>query len=396
MIQVFGVRSTGRSERVGIVTQCVDPVRARDTEWTERFFDDGYEVGASMGLVGGGASGPAGVAENATTSAATNTTAALDGIPGSGLVPAWIPGWAIDLALTALVIALAWLVSQVLVQLLSRRVARRFRRPSLTRTVLRGIRAGVYVLAVLTIMRIYGLGLGNIALSVGVFTAVLGVILAPIVGSIISGVFLLADQPYEIGDMIEIVDRDTRGFVDDITLRYTKIFTLDNTFVVIPNGEIRKRDIANYSAEDPRTRLTLDIIVTYEGNLAEARSLIEKAAREVDNVIEGGPDIRVGSARYPAAPTCYIDTFGDHGVHLRLRYWVKEPYKLLTARSNVQTNVWDKLADADVEIAYPHQHVVFDETSGEVQVGVHDRNRRAEDSRPGTGANEDTDLDPRR
>jgi hypothetical protein len=58
--------------------------------------------------------------------------------------------------------------------------------------------------------------------------------------------------------------------------------------------------------------------------------------------------------------------------------------------------VWDKLADADVEIAYPHQHVVFDETSGEVQVGVHDRNRRAEDPRPGTGANEDTDLDPRR
>jgi small-conductance mechanosensitive channel len=371
---------------------------------TERFFNDRYEVEASMALAGVGAPRTAGVAAaNATTAAVdgtmtatTNATGSLGVTPGAGLVPAWVPGWAIDLALTALVIGVAWLVSQLLVQLLGRRVARRFRRPSLTRTVLRGIRAGVYVLAFLTILRIYGLGLGNIALSVGVFTAVLGVILAPIVGSIISGVFLLADQPYEIGDMIEIVDRDTRGFVDDITLRYTKIFTLDNTFVVIPNGEIRKRDIANYSAEDPRTRLTLDVIVTYEGDLAEARSLIEKAAREVDNVIEGGPDIRVGSARYPAAPTCYIDTFGDHGVHLRLRYWVKEPYKLLTARSNVQTNVWEKLADADVEIAYPHQHVVFDETSGEVQVGVHDRNQHAEDPRPRTGANEDTDLDPRR
>jgi small-conductance mechanosensitive channel len=81
----------------------------------------------------------------------------------------------------------------------------------------------------------------------------------------------------------------------------------------------------------------------------------------------------VGAARYPAAPTCYIDTFGDHGVHLRLRYWIREPYKLLAAKSRVQTNVWSRLEDADVEIAYPHQHVVFDETSGEMQVGVADR-----------------------
>ena len=348
-----------------------------------------------MVLVGAGVPPVVGLATSNGTEA-VNASSRLDALRGLGLLPAWVPGWALDLLLTAFVLLLAYLVSQLLVQLLGRRVARRFRRPSITRTVLRGIRAGVYVLAGLTILRIYGLGLGNIALSVGVFTAVLGVILAPIVGSIISGVFLLADQPYEIGDMIEIVDRDMRGFVDDITLRYTKIFTLDNTFVVIPNGEIRKRDIANYSAEDQRTRLTLDVIVTYEGDLEEARNLIEKSAREVDNVIEGGPDIRVGSARYPAAPTCYIDTFGDHGVHLRLRYWVKEPYKLLAARSNVQTNVWAKLSNADVEIAYPHSHVVFDETSGQVQVGVQQRDGTVDDPRPGTGANEETDPDERR
>jgi len=342
--------------------------------------------------------GVAGLRQTATptpTPPPTEQSTVTETLPATGLLPPWVPDWAVDLGVTALVILLAWIVSQLLVQLLSRRIARRFRRPSLTRTALRGVRAGVYVFAILTIMRIYGVGLGNIALSVGVFTAILGVILAPIVGSIISGVFLLADQPYEIGDMIEIVDRDTRGFVDDITLRYTKIFTMDNTFVVIPNGEIRKRDIANYSAEDPRTRLSLDIVVTYEGDLAEARKLIEKAAREVDNVIDGGPDIRVGNARYPASPTCYIDTFGDHGVNLRLRYWVEEPYKLLTARSNVQTNVWNKLADADVEIAYPHQHVVFDETSGQMQVGVQRRDGRPDDTPPEVG-DEDGDVEPRR
>jgi len=93
-----------------------------------------------------------------------------------------------------------------------------------------------------------------------------------------------------------------RGFVEDITLRYTKIFTLDNTFLVIPNGNIRERDVYNYSAEDARTRQTLDVLITYESDASEAQQLIERAGRETDDVIEGGPRIRVGAARYPAQP----------------------------------------------------------------------------------------------
>ncbi|MFB6165540.1 MAG: mechanosensitive ion channel family protein [Haloarculaceae archaeon] len=315
----------------------------------------------------------------------------------SGEIPTFgvLPQPVADLLATILVLILAWGATRLLVQLFGRRIAQRFRRPSVTRMVIRSLRAGVYVLALLFILQIYGMELGDIALSVTVFTAVVGVVLAPIVGSIISGFFLLADQPYEIGDMIEISDAEQRGFVEDITLRYTKMFTLDNTFLVVPNGEMRTRDVVNYSAEDPRTRQTLDVLVTYEGDLAEARDIVEKAAREVDVVIEGGPDIRVGSARYPAAPTCYIDEFADHGVNLRLRYWVEEPYRLLAARSQVQSNVWDRLEAADVEIAYPHQHHVFDETSGRVGVSVDGQSVGAPSHDPAAETSGEPDRDGR-
>ena len=289
-----------------------------------------------------------------------------------GLLPFDIPMWVVNIGESLVVIGLAIIVSRILVRLLGRRVAQQFRRPSLTRTVLRGIRVSVYIFALLTILNIYGLRLADIGLSVAIFSAVVGVVLAPILGSYISGVFLLADQPYEIGDMIELADTGRRGFVEDITLRHTKMFTLDNTFLVIPNGEIRQRDVINYSAEDSRTRLSLDVLVTYESDIVAARSLIEAAAREVDNVISGGPDIRVGAARYPASPTVYINEFADHGVLLTLRYWVTEPYKLLASRSRVQTNVWRRLEDADVEIAYPHSHLYFDDTSGEMNVSLND------------------------
>lgn len=283
-------------------------------------------------------------------------------------LPSQIPDGAVDLVASILVLVITWAVARLLVRIFSRRIAQYVDRPSLTRVSLAGIRVGVYIFGFLTLLRINGLDLGNIALSVTVFSAVVGVILAPIVGSVISGIFLLADQPYEIGDMIELSGQDTRGFVDDITLRYTKILTLDNTFLVVPNGEMRSRDVVNYSAEDTRMRLTLDVLITYESDLATARRKIEESARAVEDVIAGGPRIRVGGARYPAGPDCLISEFGDHGVLLRLRYWAKEPYRLQTVRSKVQTNIWEAFEDTDVEIAYPHSHLFFDDTSGELQI----------------------------
>jgi small-conductance mechanosensitive channel len=295
------------------------------------------------------------------------------------LLPIPIDPWIARVIATGIVIVLTWAGSQILLRLFSQRISQLFRRPSLTRTALRGTRATIYFFGLLSIMGVWGFRISDIGLSVAVFSAVVGVVVAPIVGSFISGVFLLADQPYEIGDMIELADRGQRGFVEDITLRHTKIFTLDNTFLVIPNGSMRDRDVVNYSAEDPRMRLSLDVLVTYESDINEARTLIEGAARDVETVIAGGPDIRVGAARYPAAPTCYINEYGDHGVLLTLRYWVSEPYKLLAARSKVQTNLAELVEDADVEFAYPHTHLHFDETSGAMQVSRADQSAERPD-----------------
>ena len=308
------------------------------------------------------------------------TIATGPGLPRPPWLPEVVPTQAFRLVAAVLVLVLAYYLSNVARQVLGRRIARRFRRPSVTRTILRGIQGAVIVVAAFVALAFFGVGLGDLTISLSVFSAVLGFILAPIIGSVINGVFILSERPYEVGDMIYLSDRDVYGFVEDVTLRYTKIFTLDNTFLVVPNGSMRERDVVNYSAEDSRTRLKLDVLVTYESDIPKARELVEQAARQVENVISGGPDIRIGGARYPATPTCYIENYADHGVNLRLRYWAAEPYKLLTVRSNVMANLWGLLEDADVEIAYPHQHMFFDETSGELQVAMRDR----EDGPPAT------------
>jgi len=291
--------------------------------------------------------------------------------------PGWLPE-VIPTGLYRLVVAVAFVVfayyvSKLARQVLGRRVARRFKRPSVSQTILRGIQATVVAVGIFVALGFLGLGFENLALSVGVFSAVVGIVLAPIIGSVLSGVFILNEQPYEIGDMIELSDTQTKGFVEDITLRYTKIFTLDNTFLVLPNGSMRDRDVVNYSAEDTRIRMTLDVGITYESDLPTARRQMEAAATEVDAVIQGGPAIRIGSARYPAAPTCYVRQFGDSEVLLGLRYWAKEPYKQTAVQSAVMTNVWRRFEEHDIDIPYPHRHLVFDDTSGEMGVAMRER-----------------------
>jgi small conductance mechanosensitive channel len=278
------------------------------------------------------------------------------------------------LLLAAAVVVVGWYVSGVVVEYLRRPMNRRFDRPSVARTILRGTRMFLIVGTVLVALTVLGFRPGDLLVSVTVFSAVLGLVLAPIVGSVVNGLFVLADQPYEVGDMVGIPDLrgGTLGFVDDITLRYTKVFTLDNTFLVVPNSTMRERDVVNYSAEDERTRMSIQLLVTYESDVEAARRLMERAARDVEAVITGGPDIRVGAARYPAGPTCYVEEFGDDGILLNLRFWAKRPYKQLTVTSRVNERIWDAVGGSDVVVAYPRRHHVFDDSSGEVRVRMDD------------------------
>ncbi|QLK26077.1 mechanosensitive ion channel family protein [Natrinema zhouii] len=287
-------------------------------------------------------------------------------------LPDLVPLGVVEIGLAIIVLAIGWYLSKLAVRIAGRTVARRIERPSVTRTVLRGVKAAVLLWAAAIAASIVGVGDTQILLSVTVISAVIAIVLAPLAGSLINGLYVLADRPYEIGDMIEVTDAGHRGFVEDITIRYTKIFTLQNTFIVIPNSEIHARDVVNYSAEDERTRVSVGFDITYESDLEVARQAAERAARGVDNVISGGPDIRIGSARYAAAPSCYINEYGDHGVALELFFWMKHPYKQTVVRSAVQDAIGERFTDLDVEFAYPHRHHVFDETSGVARLAVDD------------------------
>ena len=253
-------------------------------------------------------------------------------------------------------------------------------RVSVAETILGALRAIVMVFALFTIANVFGYEPENVLLSVTVLTAAIAYILAPLLGSLINGLFVLVNRPYEVGDMIKLEDTDQLGYVREITLRYTKVHTLENTTLVIPNDSIHRRDVINYSEDDERSWLAVELTVTYESDLDAALDRLEAAGRRVDELADGGPAMRMGGQKYPAAPTAFVTAFGDHGATIELRFWVFEPYHPTRVRSKVFRRIQEELAGTDISLAYPRTHHVFDATSGRAAVSLDGEGPRAERS----------------
>lgn len=268
------------------------------------------------------------------------------------------------------VLVAGWYGAKLVAELVRPQLTKQIPRVSVADTLLRVFRAVVMVIALFTVANILGYEPENVLLSVTVLTAAIAYIMAPIFGSTINGLFVLVNRPYEVGDLIKLVDTDQLGYVREITLRYTKIQTLDNATLVIPNDSIHRRDVVNFSENDQRSWLSAELTITYESDLETATELIERAGRKIDAVVDGGPEIRMGGRKYPAAPKAFVTEFGDRGVHLELRFWVFEPYHPKRVTSAVYKQIWRSLSETDISIAYPHTHHVFDETSGTPTVSL--------------------------
>jgi small-conductance mechanosensitive channel len=127
----------------------------------------------------------------------------------------------------------------------------------------------------------------------------------------IAGVIILVDQPFRIGDRIEIQGAGTWGDVVDIGLRSTRIRTRDNRVVILPNSTIGSNQVTNYSYPEPSYRCETHLGVEEDTDLEDARRLIVDTVRSVDGVDAGRP-----------IDALYIE-MGSSGITFRVRWWIE-------------------------------------------------------------------------
>ncbi|ELY95097.1 mechanosensitive ion channel protein MscS [Natrialba hulunbeirensis JCM 10989] len=207
--------------------------------------------------------------------------------------------------------------------------------------------AGIFVVAGLVIMSIWGIELTNLILSAGVVSAVFGLAAQKTVAAFVAGFLLLFTRPFRAGDWIEVAnqnERKTAGIVQDITISHTKIRTFNDEHVLVPNDELTSNELINYSRSN-RLRVDIELGVDYETDLHRARTIIRDAITDID-IISPLKEPQVVSKR-----------FGDSAVVLELQFWIEDPKRRRVWQA--QTVVIDAIKDAfereAITIPYPQR-----------------------------------------
>ena len=211
--------------------------------------------------------------------------------------------------------------------------------------------AVIYATAAILALDILGINVMPFVAGAGVAGIAIGFAAKDTLSNLIAGVLLIVDRPFEIGDRIEVwsapAGSATWGDVVDIGLRATKIKTTDNIVIIIPNNEIMKRDIVNYTITSTKIRVRINIGVAYDADIEKAKDLINSVAGTLPWVSKEPP------------PKVVVRNFGESSVDLQLRVWIDNARKRMDTISSITDKVKETFDKHGIEIPYPKRDITI-------------------------------------
>lgn len=172
------------------------------------------------------------------------------------------------------------------------------------------LKFGLYVLLIMIVAGNLGIEVSSItalfaAAGVGISLALQGTL-----SNLAGGVQILFLKPFVVGDYIIEDTNKNEGTVKEIKVFYTKLSTVDNKTIVIPNGILTGNSLTNVTAKAER-QLDLKVGISYQSDLKKAKETLEKLIQENPNIIKE-EEWKV-----------FVDSLGDSAVILGMRAWVK-------------------------------------------------------------------------
>ena len=161
-----------------------------------------------------------------------------------------------------------------------------------------------------------------------------------IITDALSGFIILADQPFREGDSVHIQDLNTWGDVLEIGTRTTRIRTVDNRELIVPNSQISKSQIVNYNYPDPKFRMHTDFRVAYGIDIDRIRKTATQAVRGVKGVLDDEP-----------VDVLFIE-FDDSARKVRVRWWIATFHDEWHALDRVNAALESAFEQAHIDMPY--------------------------------------------
>jgi small-conductance mechanosensitive channel len=199
---------------------------------------------------------------------------------------------------------------------------------------------------IITVLGRYGIEISGLVATLGIGSLAIALAAQETLGDMISGFTIMIDQPYKVGDRVEIRELDTWGDVIDIGLRSTRIRTLDSRTISVPNSVIGKGLIVNYTDPTTRYRVQTHVGIAYGSDIEKARQIMIEAIHAEEWVMK---DERIEAL--------FLE-FGDSALVFRVRCWIESYVETRRIIDKMNTALYLALNREGIEIPFP-QRVVY-------------------------------------
>ncbi len=214
--------------------------------------------------------------------------------------------------------------------------------------LLRSLRIAAVLLITVMVLAQFGIDLTVLIGGLSIAGLAIGFAAKDTLENFISGIAILLDRPFRVGDQV-VID-GTYGTVVDISLRSTRLRTLANEILVMPNFQMINQPLLNHAMLGA-VRVGVPFSVAYAHRPDEARRAV-LALPDTDDRIAADPP-----------PHVVVTRLADSGVEMELRFFLTDPALEVPVRSEYLERVMNALVDADVTIPFPQLDVHFDPTA---------------------------------
>lgn len=219
---------------------------------------------------------------------------------------------------------------------------RRSENASLPKFVSQVVSILIFLAALAIVLQgIYKLQVPGLLAGAGVVGLVLGLALQDTLGNLFSGFAIYFGGQFKAGDWLFIETHHAQ--IIEVNWRSTRLRTIDDIYLDIPNSTITKQTVINYDYPNKRHALLLEIGLEYDAPPAQVREVLIQTALGCRHVL-----------RTPA-PNVYLKEFGDWAITYELRFWIEDHSLHKDAYSEIRTNLWYALKRAGIAIPYPIQ-----------------------------------------
>ena len=203
----------------------------------------------------------------------------------------------------------------------------------------------IVTVAAIAVLQRLDVNVQSLVVSLGVGSLAVGLAAQDTLANMFGGFTLMLDRPFKIGDRIRVSTGEL-GDVEAIGIRATRLKTLDDTILVIPNSVLVKDRVVNLSRPSRSITCRLEVGVAYGSDLARAKQVLAEAAL-ASGYVEG-----------ERAPVVLVTRFADFAVNFLLVFWARDYVNQGRALSDVHEEVYRRLAEAGIEIPFPVRRIV--------------------------------------